>query len=139
MFIRGGSGERLGRNCLPYRVTSFTLHTVILTHLEKLGKSCKHLLIEDEEQDFDKDIKAFVNCRHLLSFNESDRIHKWWTGETMNKKYPTLCKVVKALDSFFYGAQVESCFHVADMMSLTLSDENQQNTFNKVRLKLVNI
>ena len=126
LLIGGGNGERLGSHCLSFRVPSFNSHTVILTHLGKLGKSCKHLLTESEEQDFDKDIKVFVNDKSLPSFKKSNRIDICWTGETMNKKYPTLCKVAKALDTIFHGAQAESYSCVADMVSLTLSDENQQ-------------
>ena len=44
--------------------------------------------------------------------SESDRIDKWWTGETMSQKYPTLCKVAKALVTIFDGAQVESTFSI---------------------------
>ena len=56
---------------------SFTSHTVILTHLEKLGKSYTHLLTQDEEKDFDKDIIAFVNDTNLPNFKDSDRFDKW--------------------------------------------------------------
>ena len=64
-------------------------------------KLCKLLLSGDEEKDFDKAIRAFINDSNLPSFRESDRIDEWWTGETMNKKYPTLCKVAKALVTIF--------------------------------------
>ena len=78
MVIGGGSGERLGSHCLPYGVPSIISLTVILYHdLEKLGKSCKYLLTEDEEEDVDIDIKAFVNGRNLPSYKDSNRIHKW--------------------------------------------------------------
>ena len=47
-------------------------------------------------------------------------------GQERYKKYSTMCKVAKALDTIFHGVQVESCTHVAAIVSLTLSDENQQ-------------
>ena len=54
-------------HCLPS-------HTVILIYFEKIGKSCKHILTEDDWEEFDEDIKAFVNDSNLPKFNESDRI-----------------------------------------------------------------
>ena len=44
-------------------------------HLEILGKSCKHLLTQDEEKYFDN-IRSFVNDRNLPSFKEPDGFDK---------------------------------------------------------------
>ena len=33
--------------------------------------------------------------------SRSQIIDNWWTAEIMNKKYPTLCKVAKALVTIF--------------------------------------
>ena len=41
---------------------------------------------------------------------------------------------LRNLRTILHEAQVESCSYLADIVSLTLGDENQQNTFNEVRL-----
>ena len=68
-------------------------------------------MTQDEEKYFDN-IRSFVNDRNLPSFKEPDGFDKWWTGETMDKKHPTLCKVAKAPVTIFHRAQVESIFSV---------------------------
>ena len=49
---------------------SSTSHNV-MTHLEKLSKSGKHLLTEEVGKDFHKDTRALVNDRNFYQVSKS--------------------------------------------------------------------
>ena len=88
---------------------SMHCHTITKGLLEKLGSLCAHLV---EETKLGEEIRGYVNDHDLPPFGDSDRVDKWWAGEKVNSKYPTLSKMCGALVTVFHGAHVESTFSI---------------------------
>ena len=85
---------------------------------------------EIQEQVFTMALQQLVRTEEDLvrKILRSQIIDNWWTAEIMNKKYPTLCKIAKALVTIFHTAQVECTFWVmlriitkqADIVNITM-------------------
>lgn len=104
-----------------------------LKMLQKLPTLAPNVLTEEEEEGFEKEIRQYQGCSTLPEFEDGIRIDVWWGRVDLSKKYPCLCKMVKAVLSCFHGPQVESSFNVMNDIINNKSGRINIDTYNAIQ------
>ena len=101
--------------------------------LQKLPTPAPNVLTEEEEEGFEKEIRQYQGWSTLPEFEDGIRIDVWWGRVDLSKKYPCLCKMVKAVLSCFHGPQVESSFNVMNDIIDNKSGRINIDTYNAIQ------
>lgn len=83
-------------------------HTETLHNLLKLPSFAKHVLSDDQIDEYELDCRRYVAKTDLPSF--TNRADRWWSHSEVSGKFPVLTKMALSLLSCFHGPQVESSF-----------------------------
>lgn len=107
-------------------------HSLTLKYLCKLPTLITNVFENEEISQFDIEAKQFQIDDNLPD-SEDKSIDCWWAEIESQKKYPTLCQLVKPIPSCFHGPQVESSFNVMGDIIDTKSQSMHINTYSAIQ------
>lgn len=107
-------------------------HSLTLKYLCKLPTLITNVFENEEISQFDIEARQFQIDDNLPD-SEDKRIDCWWAEIESQKKYPTLCQLVKPILSCFHGPQVESSFNVMGDIIDTKSPSMHINTYSAIQ------
>lgn len=103
------------------------------TQLRLLLKDFPHLLTQEEEDDYEHEIRCLQVATYLPKKTENMRLDEWWSKIFQMGEYPSLTKVVKTCLSIFTAPRVEQSFSMMNDVISSTRNRMDIKTFDAIQ------